>query len=94
MADFLNSYVTGPVKQLGSILTRSASSAADKKTVETIVKHEYMKPIPISYTQLPFASRGFLKLAALSGAAAVAMSAYGSHCKSHLIDHNLLEFFL
>lgn len=81
MADYINSYITGPVKQLGTILTRSASSTADKsgKTVETIVKHEYMKPEPFSYNQLPLTSRGFLKLAALSGAAAVAMSAYGSH---------------
>ena len=80
MSDYWNRYVTWPVSKLGSIITRSSSSSPEK-VIETIVKHEYMKPEPFGYRHLPLASRTFLKLAAVSGMAAVCMSAYGSHGK-------------
>ena len=83
MADYLSKYVTGPIAKVGSVFTRSVSTANQnkpvEKVVETIVKHEYMQQEPFGYKHLPRLSRGFLKVAAISGFTAVVMSAYGSH---------------
>ena len=75
----MNKYVTGPIFKIGSYFSTSAKNG--EKVVETIIKHEYQKLDPFSYKQLPSVSRGFLRLAAIGGLSAVAMSAYGSHGK-------------
>ena len=91
--DLFNSYITNPVvgsvKSIGSIFVRTASTTNQKDSVEALVKNEMkniqnelvLKQTPFGYQNLPRISRGFLKLAALSGCAAVVMSAYGSHSK-------------
>ena len=82
MSDYWNRFVYSPAAKMGSYVWRS-SSTQPEKVVETIVKHEYIKPDPFSYKHLPVASRTCLKLAAVSGMAAVCMSAYGSHGNDH-----------
>ena len=91
MVDLLNTIITGPAKKVGSILVRAVST--DKQSTEAYstdakVLKEQLKQAenalkkstaPFGYHSLPNASRGFLKLAAVSGLAAVVMSAYGSH---------------
>jgi len=78
--DILNSVLTNPVRKIGSILFSSQnrpSSTGDsspKQQVQSVIK-----PPPFGYTSLPKVSRGFLKIAAISGLTAVVMSAYGSH---------------
>jgi hypothetical protein len=79
MTDYMNKYVIGPYKKLGSLFSRGSASSAPEKVVETIIKHEYQKLEPFSYRQLPKMSRCFMKIAAISGLTAVIMSAYGSH---------------
>lgn len=89
--DLFNSYITNPVvgsvKTIGSIFVRSSSTAKQQDAVEALVKSEMksmktemaLKQQSFGYQNLPRMSKGFLKLAAISGCAAVIMSAYGSH---------------
>lgn len=89
--DLFNSYITNPVigsvKTVGSIFVRSSSTAKQQDAVEALVKSEMknmksemaLKQQSFGYQSLPRMSKGFLKLAAISGCAAVVMSAYGSH---------------
>ncbi|RNA14027.1 transmembrane protein -like [Brachionus plicatilis] len=78
MTDILNTIVVNPIKKIGSVFTRSSSSKTE--TVEkVIIKHEYEKMPVLGFKSLAKSSRIFLRLAALSGAAAVVASAYGSH---------------
>ncbi|CAF0768209.1 unnamed protein product [Brachionus calyciflorus] len=81
MTDILNTIVVNPVKKIGSIFIRSSSSKTDtEKIVEkVIVKHEYEKLPSLGFKNLARSPKVFLRFAALSGAAAVMMSAYGSH---------------
>ncbi len=78
--DILNGFITNPAKKIGSILfssqkrPSSTSENSSVKVAPTVVQHP-----PFGYTNLPGVSRGFLKIAALSGLSAVVMSAYGSH---------------
>ena len=78
MSDYLNKFVITPVSQFTTYLGRSNKT---EKILETVIKHEYQKLEPFSNKQLPHVSRGFLKVAGLSGLSAVLLSAYGSHSK-------------
>ena len=78
--DILNSIALNPVKKIGSILFSSQnrpSSTTDNSSIKPI--QPAIKQPPFGYTSLPGISRGFLKIAAISGLTAVVMSAYGSH---------------
>ena len=79
MTDILNTIVINPVKKIGSIFVRSSSSKTDAIVEKVIIKHEYEKLPVLGFKNLAKSSRLFLRFAALSGAAAVVMSAYGSH---------------
>lgn len=89
MADILNSIVVNPIKKIGSVLIRSSSSKTE--TVEkVIIKHEYEKLPVLGFKNLANSSKVFLRLAALSGAAAVVASAYGSHGRTVFFSKLLL----
>jgi hypothetical protein len=80
MSDLLNKYITSPIKQVGSFFySTKPSGKGQEKLIETLIKHEYQQMPPFSYNQLPRVSKYFVKVAAISGLAAVVMSAYGSH---------------
>ena len=86
MSDFINKYVSGPVQKIGSFFSRTYSNKAPEKIVETIIKHEYEKTIPLGYQSLTRTSKILLRVSAISGLTAVLLSAYGSHVFSKRYD--------
>ena len=86
--DILNSYVTNPIKKIGSfvlstqaISTMSDSGKTKAPSAEPLPNPKSVPQVAFGYKSLPVFSRGFLKVAAISGLGAVVMSAYGSHSK-------------
>jgi hypothetical protein len=93
MSDYFNKYIGSYISSIGKIFVKSKPASLSKAT-ETTIAQVKQNLENLGFLHLPKQSRFLLRIAGVSGLAAILLSAYGAHVfKRHQSNTDLKELY-